>query len=103
MSKHIKDINILQVCREYQRGACSRDESECRYGHPPTHVSIDNSDGMVTVCMDFMKGKCQREMCRYFHPPVHLQGKVRAAQQSASGGQVYRVECVFSLLKSHNY
>lgn len=72
---------ILKVCREYQRGACSRNESECRYAHPPRHASIDTSDGMVTVCMDFIKGKCQRETCKYFHPPTHLQGKVKAAQQ----------------------
>ncbi|XP_020903406.1 muscleblind-like protein 3 isoform X2 [Exaiptasia diaphana] len=71
----------LEVCREYQRGACSREESECRYAHPPRHASIDTSDGMVTVCMDFIKGKCQRESCKYFHPPTHLQGKVKAAQQ----------------------
>lgn len=36
---------------------------------------------MVTVCMDFIKGKCQRDSCKYFHPPSHLQGKVKAAQQ----------------------
>ncbi|XP_031554757.1 muscleblind-like protein 2 isoform X2 [Actinia tenebrosa] len=71
----------LEVCREYQRGACSRDESECRYAHPPRHLNMDTSDGMVTVCMDFIKGKCQRESCKYFHPPSHLQGKVKAAQQ----------------------
>lgn len=70
-----------QVCREYQRGACSREE--CRYAHPPRHVSVDSSDNMITVCMDFMKGRCQREMCRYFHPPAHLQGRVRAAQQQS--------------------
>lgn len=78
----IKEIYwIVQVCREYQRGACSREESECRYAHPPRHLNMDTSDGMVTVCMDFIKGKCQRESCKYFHPPSHLQGKVKAAQQ----------------------
>lgn len=72
---------LFKVCREYQRGSCSREE--CRYAHPPPHASIDSTDGMITVCMDFMKGRCQREMCRYFHPPAHLQGRVRAAQQQS--------------------
>lgn len=72
-------FSLIQVCREFQRGLCSREE--CRYAHPPRHVSVDSSDGMITVCMDFMKARCQRESCRYFHPPAHLQGRVRAAQQ----------------------
>ncbi|XP_073256693.1 muscleblind-like protein 3 isoform X3 [Porites lutea] len=80
-SRRLDKSDKLEVCREFQRGACSREE--CRYAHPPRHVSIDSSDGMITVCMDFMKGRCQREMCRYFHPPSHLQGRVRAAQQQS--------------------
>ncbi|XP_078379962.1 muscleblind-like protein 3 isoform X2 [Oculina patagonica] len=80
-SRRLDKSDKLEVCREYQRGSCSREE--CRYAHPPRHVSVDSSDGMITVCMDFMKGRCQREMCRYFHPPPHLQGRVRAAQQQS--------------------
>ncbi|XP_020631509.1 muscleblind-like protein 3 isoform X2 [Orbicella faveolata] len=80
-SRRLDKSDKLEVCREYQRGACSREE--CRYAHPPRHVSVDSSDNMITVCMDFMKGRCQREMCRYFHPPAHLQGRVRAAQQQS--------------------
>lgn len=80
-SRRLDKSDKLEVCREYQRGSCSREE--CRYAHPPPHVSIDSTDGMITVCMDFMKGRCQREMCRYFHPPAHLQGRVRAAQQQS--------------------
>ncbi|XP_022791214.1 muscleblind-like protein 3 isoform X2 [Stylophora pistillata] len=80
-SRRLDKSDKLEVCREYQRGSCSREE--CRFAHPPPHASIDSTDGMITVCMDFMKGRCQREMCRYFHPPAHLQGRVRAAQQQS--------------------
>ena len=68
-----------QVCREFQRGTCSRPTSECRYAHPADHIVVDAADNHVTVCMDFVKSKCTRELCKYFHPPSHLQALVRAA------------------------
>ncbi|RWS27421.1 muscleblind-like protein 1 isoform X1 [Leptotrombidium deliense] len=74
----------FQVCREFQRGNCKRAESECRFAHPPEQVQIDASDGVITVCMDFMKGRCCREHCRYFHPPPHLQTQLKAAQNRAN-------------------
>ncbi|CAG2164986.1 unnamed protein product [Oppiella nova] len=70
----------LEVCREFQRGNCKRPESECRFAHPPDHLQVDASDGVVTVCMDFVKGRCCREQCRYLHPPPHLQAQLKAAQ-----------------------
>lgn len=75
--------SLLQVCREYQRGACKRAESECRFAHPPDTVTA-NEDGTVTVCMDAVKGRCNRDPCRYFHPPLHLQAHIKAAQSRAS-------------------
>lgn len=57
-----------QVCREYKRGTCQREE--CRYAHPPDNVSIDY-DNQVTMCIDFVKGNCSRPTCRYYHPPTH--------------------------------
>lgn len=64
----------LEVCRDFVRGRCARDASECRYAHTqPT--SGDTS--LVTVCQDFLKGRCEREMCRYFHPPNHLKSRIR--------------------------
>lgn len=50
-----KDSRWLQVevCREYQRGKCSRTEEECRFAHPPAHVVIHN--GRVTACFDSLK------------------------------------------------
>ncbi|KAL5004433.1 hypothetical protein ScPMuIL_017889 [Solemya velum] len=74
----------LEVCREFQRGTCTRQASECRYAHPPDNVTVDTSDNHVTVCMDYIKGKCTRDSCRYFHPPPHLQAQIKAAQQRAN-------------------
>ena len=74
----------FQVCREFQRGTCSRQPSECRYAHPPDTVTVDGTDNHITVCMDFLKGKCSRESCRYFHPPPHLQTQLKAVQQRAN-------------------
>ncbi|XP_069160286.1 muscleblind-like protein 1 [Procambarus clarkii] len=82
----------LEVCREFQRGACKRPEQECRFAHPPDHVSTTD-EGTVTVCMDAIKSRCSRDPCRYFHPPPHLQAQLRAsqgraAQQSVPGSAV---------------
>ena len=74
----------FQVCREFQRGTCSRQQTECRYAHPPESVTVDSTDNHITVCMDFLKGKCSRESCRYFHPPPHLQNQLKAVQQRAN-------------------
>ena len=69
-----------QVCREYQRGNCNRGENDCRFAHPADRTMIDTNDNTVTVCMDYIKGRCSREKCKYFHPPAHLQAKIKAAQ-----------------------
>ncbi|XP_006862875.1 PREDICTED: muscleblind-like protein 3 isoform X2 [Chrysochloris asiatica] len=69
----------LEVCREFQRGNCTRGESDCRYAHPTDASMIEASDNTVTVCMDYIKGRCSREKCKYFHPPAHLQAKLKAA------------------------
>lgn len=74
----------LEVCREYQRSQCPRGNDECKYAHPEPHIHPDPNDNMVTVCMDFMKERCERESCRYFHPPPHLQARVKANQLNAS-------------------
>ncbi|XP_068137002.1 muscleblind-like protein 1 isoform X11 [Hyperolius riggenbachi] len=70
----------LEVCREYQRGNCNRGENECRFAHPSESAMIDTNDNTVTVCMDYIKGRCSREKCKYFHPPAHLQAKIKATQ-----------------------
>ncbi|CAO1426429.1 unnamed protein product [Diamesa serratosioi] len=72
----------IEVCREFMRGACKRAESECRFAHPKECVTTD--DGLVTVCMDAVKGRCTRAPCRYFHPPLHLQAQIKAAQSRAN-------------------
>ncbi|PIK51477.1 hypothetical protein BSL78_11616 [Apostichopus japonicus] len=70
----------LEVCREFQRGNCSRGEIECKFAHPDEHLTVDSTDNTVTVCMDFVKGRCTREKCKYFHPPAHLQAKIKTSQ-----------------------
>lgn len=49
---------------------------------------IDTNDNTVTVCMDYIKGRCMREKCKYFHPPAHLQAKIKAAQHQANQAAV---------------
>ncbi|XP_024129655.1 muscleblind-like protein 1 isoform X4 [Oryzias melastigma] len=74
----------LEVCREYQRGNCARGEGECRFAHPADSTMIENNDNTVTVCMDYIKGRCSREKCKYFHPPAHLQAKIKATQHQVN-------------------
>ena len=43
----------LEVCREFQRNKCNRNETECKFAHPPSHVEIIN--GKVIACYDSLK------------------------------------------------
>ncbi len=43
----------LEVCREYQRQKCTRPDGECKFGHPPPNVEVQN--GRVTACYDSIK------------------------------------------------
>ncbi|XP_067852889.1 muscleblind-like protein 3 isoform X5 [Heptranchias perlo] len=74
----------LEVCREFQRGNCTRGENDCRYAHPVEMAMIESNENTVTVCMDYIKGRCSREKCKYFHPPAHLQAKIKAAQHQVN-------------------
>ncbi len=38
---------------------------------------MDTENSLVTVCVDFIKGKCARETCKYFHPPEHLVNQLK--------------------------
>ncbi|XP_010612606.1 muscleblind-like protein 3 isoform X2 [Fukomys damarensis] len=84
----------LEVCREFQRGNCTRGENDCRYAHPTDVSMIDANDNSVTICMDYIKGRCSREKCKYFHPPAHLQAKLKAAhhQVNHSGATAMAVQ-----------
>ncbi|XP_018496358.1 muscleblind-like protein 1 [Galendromus occidentalis] len=88
-----KRTDRLEVCREYQRGSCKRAEHDCRFAHPPEHVGLETSPTQaasgvcdVTVCMDYVKGRCAREQCRYFHPPAHLQAQLKARVRNRRAG-----------------
>lgn len=75
---NVKDSRWLQleVCREYQRNKCSRQDAECKFAHPPANVEVQN--GRVIACYDSIKGRCNREKppCKYFHPPQHLKDQL---------------------------
>lgn len=43
----------LEVCREFQRNKCSRQDTECKFAHPPANVEVQN--GKVTACYDSIK------------------------------------------------
>ncbi|KAI3380949.1 hypothetical protein SNEBB_002546 [Seison nebaliae] len=60
----------LQICSDFQRGSCHNGAS-CAFAHPTPNNQTE-SDGIVVVCVDFIKGKCNRESCRYFHPTAAL-------------------------------
>ncbi|MFT7802144.1 muscleblind-like protein 3 isoform X1 [Arapaima gigas] len=81
---HTAIIPGVGVCREFQRGNCTRGENDCRYAHPQEAAMVDGSENSVIVCMDYIKGRCSRDKCKYFHPPAHLQAKIKAAQHQAS-------------------
>ena len=51
----------LEVCREFQRGQCSRSEQDCKYAHPPPHVEVQN--GRVTACYDSIKVGAPFSIC----------------------------------------
>ncbi|CAN7938844.1 unnamed protein product, partial [Ixodes hexagonus] len=52
---NVKDSRWLQleVCREYQRNKCSRQDAECKFAHPPPNVEVQN--GRVIACYDSIK------------------------------------------------
>ena len=63
----------------------------CPLAHPQAHCPLD-ADGLVTVCVDYVKGKCLRETCKYFHPPEHLVAQlkaVKAQSAAAATAQMY--------------
>lgn len=67
----------IEVCRDWQRGVCKRDEGQCRFAcriDPTKGKSVEN--GKVVCCYDFLKGRCKRESCKYFHPPPHLKQQI---------------------------
>ncbi|KAJ8351276.1 hypothetical protein SKAU_G00227520 [Synaphobranchus kaupii] len=82
LKKHLR-TDKLEVCREFQRGNCTRGESDCRYAHPLEAAMVDGSENSVIVCMDYIKGRCTRDKCKYFHPPAHLQARIKATQHQA--------------------
>ncbi|CAF1240533.1 unnamed protein product [Rotaria magnacalcarata] len=81
----------LEVCYDFQHGQCIYTPDTCPYAHPQAHCPLD-ADGLVTVCVDYVKGKCARETCKYFHPPDHLVAQLKAVKAqsvAAAAAHVY--------------
>jgi len=84
-----RQIIKLEVCREFQRCACKRSETECRYAHPSSHVNTTQDGSQVVVCSNFLKRGCTRDtQCRFFHPPSHLMDQVKQQQQQQQHQQL---------------
>nr|2RPP_A Chain A, Muscleblind-like protein 2 [Homo sapiens] len=73
----------LEVCRQFQRGTCSRSDEECKFAHPPKSCQVEN--GRVIACFDSLKGRCSRENCKYLHPPTHLKTQLEINSGPSSG------------------
>lgn len=72
LNVNVKDSRWLQleVCREFQRGQCSRSDEECKFAHPPPHVDVQN--GRVTACYDSIK------VCTQFLSQIPFSFELRA-------------------------
>ncbi|XP_053734073.1 muscleblind-like protein 2a isoform X4 [Synchiropus splendidus] len=92
----------LEVCREFQRGNCARGETDCRFAHPVDSPMVDSIDNTVTVCMDYMKGRCTRDKCKYFHPPAHLQAKMKSGQQGSQTAMAAQATAAALVSFPHN-
>ncbi|VDM05853.1 unnamed protein product [Schistocephalus solidus] len=53
----------LEVCRQFQRKMCSRDENECKFAHPPPQVDVQN--GRVICCYDSIKVRLCPNVCDF--------------------------------------
>ncbi|KAM8713289.1 hypothetical protein ACLKA7_013581 [Drosophila subpalustris] len=54
----------LEVCREFQRNKCSRQDTECKFAHPPANVEVQN--GKVTACYDSIKRGSSSPVAQFF-------------------------------------
>lgn len=61
---NVKDSRwlTLEVCREYQRGKCTRADQECKFAHPPSHVEVNS--GKVIACFDSLKVSYENETAK---------------------------------------
>ena len=60
----------LEVCRQFQRGTCSRSDEECKFAHPPKSCQVEN--GRVIACFDSLKVRertsCVTSIARWTFP-----------------------------------
>jgi len=58
------EIEDGNVCRDYQRGVCSRG-GKCKFTHP-ANIKPPDSD-KPPICRDFQNETCERKNCKYLH------------------------------------
>lgn len=61
----------LEVCREFQRNKCSRQDTECKFAHPPANVEVQN--GKVTACYDSIKVSIENQPNAYNYLDIHIE------------------------------
>lgn len=59
----------LEVCREFQRGTCSRSDGECKFAHPSRSCHVEN--GRVIACFDSLKVTSQTD-ATHFCASLHV-------------------------------
>lgn len=59
----------LEVCREFQRGTCSRSDAECKFAHPSRSCHVEN--GRVIACFDSLKVTSQTD-ATHFCASLHV-------------------------------
>ena len=72
---HMRDTKwlTLEVCREFQRGTCSRSDQECKFAHPAKSCQVDN--GRVIACFDSLKVRREKRQ-RRCRPILPLEGNL---------------------------
>merc|ERR1719436_985630 len=106
---NLVDISRLQLCGDFQKGRCIRDN--CRYAHvkePPKPRLLDacadyqngncnrsncrfqhiekDEDPKKDICKDFQNGRCSREKCRFRHIDDFDYQQEQMARYSAGSG-----------------
>ncbi|XP_070066537.1 protein muscleblind isoform X25 [Drosophila virilis] len=80
----------LEVCREFQRNKCSRQDTECKFAHPPANVEVQN--GKVTACYDSIK------VCEVHFNYLHIMLFVSSMPQVLGNKPPLIIKYVFAAL-----
>lgn len=87
----------LEVCREFQRGTCSRSDAECKFAHPSRSCHVEN--GRVIACFDSLKVTTRRRR-PLVSRGAHVGPLFSSDDHLGDGKMICLAEDVF-LLKAH--